>query len=360
MTSVTELWVNRENFRDTKIVTQESTPLLDGQIRVAIDKFGLTANNVSYALSGDQIGYWRFFPAEESWGKVPAWSIAEVTESRCHEIVVGERLWGFFPMSSELVLQPGSIREDSFTDETAHRRELSALYNQYRRTAGEPEILQQLEDERCLLFPLFLTSYVLLDYFIDNDYFGAEQLVIGSVSSKTGLGLACLVHQAPAPRPRVIGITSESNRDFVMSLGCCDELIHYGNESEIDATLTSAYVDMSGNGTLTDALHHHLSDKLVESCMVGATHWETARRGSDLPGARPTFFFAPGQIAKRDEEWGAGVLFAKASEASVKLAAQVKDQIRIERLTGAEAASQIWKDMLDSRVAPSRGIIVSL
>ena len=65
MTSVTELWVNRENFRDTKIVTQESTPLLDGQIRVAIDKFGLTANNVSYALSGDQIGYWRFFPAEE-------------------------------------------------------------------------------------------------------------------------------------------------------------------------------------------------------------------------------------------------------------------------------------------------------
>ncbi len=360
MTSVTELWVNRENFRDTKIVTQESTPLLDGQIRVAIDKFGLTANNVSYALSGDQIGYWRFFPTEESWGKVPAWSIAEVTESRCHEIVVGERLWGFFPMSSELVLQPGSISEDSFTDETAHRRELPALYNQYRRTAGEPEILQQLEDERCLLFPLFLTSYVLLDYFIDNDYFGAEQLVIGSVSSKTGLGLACLVHQAPAPRPRVIGITSESNRDFVMSLGCCDELIHYGNESEIDATLTSAYVDMSGNGTLTDALHHHLSDKLVESCMVGATHWETARRGSDLPGARPTFFFAPGQIAKRDKEWGAGVLFAKASEASVKLAAQVKDQIRIERLTGAEAASQIWKDMLDSRVAPSRGIIVSL
>lgn len=360
MTSVTELWVNRGNFRDTKIVTQESSPLLNGQIRVAINQFGLTANNVSYALSGDQIGYWKFFPAEKNWGKVPAWSIAEVTESRCQEIVVGERLWGFFPMSSELVLQPGSIREDSFTDETAHRRELAALYNQYRRMSGEPEILRQLEDERCLLFPLFLTSYVLLDYFIDNDYFGAEQLVIGSVSSKTGLGLACLVHQAPAPRPRVIGITSESNRDFVTGLGCCDAIIHYGNESEIDASLTSAYVDMSGNGTLTDALHHHLSDELVESCMVGATHWETDRRRSDLPGARPTFFFAPGQIAKRDKEWGAGVLFAKASEASVRLAEQVKDQIRIERLTGAEAASRIWRDLLDSRVAPNRGIIVSL
>ena len=360
MANVTELWVNRENFRDTKIVTHELTLLKEGQIRVAIDKFGLTANNVSYALSGDQIGYWQFFPAEENWGKVPAWSIAEVTESRCDEIAVGERLWGFFPMSSELILQPGSIREDNFTDETAHRRELPALYNQYRRTGGEPEILQQLEDERCLLFPLFLTSYVLLDYFIDNGYFGAEQLVIGSVSSKTALGLACLVHAAPAPRPKVIGITSEANRDFVMGLGCCDKLIHYGNETDIDTTRTTAYVDMSGNGPLTNALHHHLTDKLVESCMVGATHWETERRESDLPGARPTFFFAPGQIAKRDKEWGAGVLFAKASEASVKLADKVKEQIQIERLSGAEAASQIWEDMLDSRVAPNRGILVSL
>ena len=142
-----------------------------------------------------------------------------------------------------------------------------------------------------------------------------------------------------------------------MSLGCCDELIHYGNESEIDA-ITSAYVDMSGNGTLTDALHHHLSDKLVESCMVGATHWK--QLDGDLITRRQTYlFFAPGQIAKRDKEWGAGVLFAKASEASVKLAAQVKDQIRSERLTGAEAASQIWKDMLDSGLHRA-GIIVSL
>ena len=360
MTSVTELWVNRENFRETKIVSHAAQPLQSGEVRVTIDKFGLTANNVSYALSGDQLGYWKFFPAEEQWGKVPAWSMAEVIESSCEEISVGERLWGFFPMTSELVLQPCNIRDDNFTDGTAHRSELPALYNQYRRVQGEPEILQQLEDERCLLFPLFLTSYVLLDYFVDNDYFGAEQLVIGSVSSKTGLGLAKLVIESQRSKPKVIGITSETNVDFVRDLNCCDQVVAYGNESAIDATFPPAYVDMSGNGNLTNTLHNHIGDNLVESCMVGATHWETDRRGSDLPGAKPTFFFAPGQIAKRDKEWGAGILFSKASEESVKLAEQVKNQIKIERISGADAASEIWKDMLDSKVRPNRGIIVSL
>jgi hypothetical protein len=31
-------------------------------VLVAIERYALTANNVSYALSGEQIGYWKFFP----------------------------------------------------------------------------------------------------------------------------------------------------------------------------------------------------------------------------------------------------------------------------------------------------------
>ena len=360
MGSVTELWVDREDFRTTKIVTFAAPSLRTGEIRVSIEKFGLTANNVSYALSGDQIGYWKFFPGEKNWGKVPAWSIAEVVESNCENIAVGERLYGLFPMASELVLQPYKIKDDSFTDGTAHRGELPEFYNQYRRTQGESEILQQLEDERCLLFPLFMTSYILFDYLLDNDFFGAEQIVVGSVSSKTGLGLAKLVHESSEKKPKVIGITSQKNVGFVENLNCCGEVVTYGDELTIDPSLTTAYVDMSGNGTLTDALHDHIRDNIVESCMVGATHWETDRRGSDLPGVKPKFFFAPGHIAKRDLEWGPGVLYIKAGEESVKLLEQVKDQIKIERKLGAEVAAQIWTDMLDSNVSPTRGILISL
>ena len=57
-------------------------------------------------------------------------------------------------MASHVVLQPGDVRKGRFTDVTAHRTQLPALYNQYNRTAAEPDFLKPLEDERCVLVSL--------------------------------------------------------------------------------------------------------------------------------------------------------------------------------------------------------------
>jgi hypothetical protein len=358
MATVTEIWVNRKNYRETKIVEASAQSLADNQIRVKLEKFGLTSNNVSYAVSGDMIGYWKYYPAEDPWGKVPVWGIGEVIESNSDEIAVGERLYGFFPMASEVILTPGNVKPGGFTDVTPHRLELPALYNQYRRTQADPDFLQQMEAERCLLFPLFVTSFVLYDYLVDNDYFGADQVIIGSVSSKTGFGLAELLKQDGAKR--VIGMTSAGNLSFVKSLNCCDQAFVYGNESDIDTSLRTAYVDMSGNAQLTETLHNLLGENMVESCMVGATHWEKGGRAKDLPGAKPTFFFAPGQIAKRDAEWGPGVLWDKGSAAGAEIAKKISDKMSVELVSGAVAASDIWKAMLDNQVSPSRGLLVSI
>ncbi|MEO0466451.1 MAG: DUF2855 family protein [Pseudomonadota bacterium] len=360
MDATTELWVNRSNYRDTKIVTSDAVPLADGEIRVHIDKFGLTSNNVSYAVGGDFIGYWKFYLAEEGWGKVPVWGMADVVESNCVDVPVGERIWGFFPMASHAALTPGKVVAASFMDHTPHRRELPSLYNQYLRTSGEAEAMRSREDERCLLFPLFGTSFCLFDYLLDNEFFGAEQVLIGSVSSKTGFGLAQLLKEDGPASVSVVGLTSPGNVDFVNALGCCDQVVTYGNEGQVDAGKKAAYVDMSGNASLTRTLHTHLGENMVESCMVGATHWEAGGASGDLPGATPQFFFAPSQISKRNKEWGPGVFTQKASEASLKLAQLVSDQITVERIQGAEAASEIWKAMLENQVSPKRGIMVSI
>jgi hypothetical protein len=361
MTSNIELWVDREDLRETKVVQSDQQPLEDGQIRVAIDKMGLTANNVSYAVSGEMIGYWKYFPAEGRWGKVPGWAMADVVESRSDAVAQGERLYGFFPMASEVVLHPGHVADDFFMDAAPHRAELPALYNQYRRTKGEPDFLHPLENERCLLFPLFITSFVLYDYLIDNDFFGAQQVIIGSVSSKTGFGLAHLLKNDPNVSQKVVGLTSAGNVEFVESLACCDQIVTYDEKSAIDASLLTAWIDMSGDGPLTNTLHHMLGDKLVESCIVGATHWEAERkRDKDLPGAKPTFFFAPGHIAKRDAEWGQGEIWRRGSEAGAEIAKSISDQIRVEHVSGAQPVARIWCDMLDNKVSPSRGIMISI
>lgn len=358
MAKVTEIWVNRGNYRETKIVETSAQSLSGDQIRVKLDKFGLTSNNVSYAVSGDMIGYWNYYPADDPWGKVPVWGIGEVIESGLDEFAVGERLYGFFPMATEVILTPGRVRPGSFMDVTSHRSELPALYNQYSRTQADPEFLQKMEAERCLLFPLFITSFVLYDYLVDNDYFGADQVVIGSVSSKTGFGLAELLKKDGAKK--VIGMTSAGNVAFVESLGCCDQVLIYGDEGDIDTSFRAAYVDMSGNAKLTETLHTLLGDNMVESCMVGATHWEKRGGTKDLPGAKPTFFFAPGQIAKRDAEWGPGVLWNKGNAAGAEIAKKISDKMSIEVVVGAEAAADVWNAMLDNEVSPSRGLLVSI
>lgn len=328
---------------------------------MSIDKMGLTSNNVSYAVSGDDIGYWHYFPAAGGWGKVPGWAMADVIESKSDDIAVGERLWGFFPMASEVVLGVGKVAPDSFMDPTAHRRELPALYNQYRRTGGEPDFMQALEDERCLLFPLFITSYVLYDYFLDNELFGAEQIIIGSVSSKTGFALAHFLKQDAKVDAKIVGITSPANVPFVEDLGSCDQIITYGDEVKISANLRSAWVDMSGNGELTERLHHLLGANMVESCIVGATHWEGDRSYSDkLPGAKPTFFFTPARVAKRNKDWGEGVLANRGAMASAGVATAIKDKLEIERVSGAGEVAAAWLAMLDNKISPNRGLMISL
>ncbi|MFT5032400.1 MAG: hypothetical protein ACI89D_001303 [Bermanella sp.] len=362
MTQVTELWVDRTDYRKTKVVTEDVRPLHQGEILVAIDKFGLTANNVSYALSGDMIGYWKFYPAQDNWGKVPVWGCANVVESQCDDVKVGERLWGFFPMASHTILQPGKIAASHFRDVAKHRAELPGptLYSSYQRTQVEPEFVQQFENERCLLFPLFATSFIIYDYLIDNDFFGAKQVIVGSASSKTGFGLAMMLHDDPAVSQKVVGITSARNQAFVDSLACCDQISLYGDESQIDNTLRAAYVDMSGDAKLTTALHTHFGDNMVESCMVGASHWDGGGKVGNLPGANPTFFFAPAQIAKRDKDWGPGKAMTKAMEASFKVASKVKDSIQVEWINGADEVNANWQALLDNEIPGSTGIMASM
>lgn len=360
MTQLTETWVNRKDYRDTKTVKGELPVPAQGEVLVAIDKFGLTANNVSYALSGDAIGYWDYYPAEGDWGKVPVWGCANVIASESDDIEVGERLWGFFPMASHTKLKPGRIIAEQFSDQTDHRQELPRLYNTYRRTQAEPAIAQQFENERCLLVPLFTTSYVLYDYLLFNNLFGAEQIIIGSASSKTGFGLAKMLHDDPKVSAKVVGITSPSNKSFVENLKGCHQVVLYGDEQQIDNTLASAYIDMSGNTGLTTTIHQHLGDNIVESAMVGASHWEARGKLEQLPGAKPTFFFAPTHIGIRDAEWGPGATMMKGMEHSIKLAVELKDLINVEWIKGAGSLQQTWLELLDNKVAANRGLMVSL
>lgn len=362
MVQITEIRVKRGDLRTAERHAYEARALQPGEFLVEIDKFALTANNVTYGVAGDMIGYWKFYPVDETWGIIPVWGYATVVKSEHEDVQPGERFYGYYPFASHAILKAGAVKPSGFAETSDHRHGLPMVYNQYNNTKAEPDALRAMEDERSLFFPLFITSFLIADYFKDNDYFGAEQVLIGSVSSKTGFGAADCLKNDEASNVQVIGLTSPGNVDFVRNVNVCHDVVSYQQATAVlDKTLKTAYVDMSGNAALRRSLHEHFRDNLVEDCAVGITHWESAgERDTDLPGAEPKMFFAPSQIEKREKDWGPGVVFARAMEASVAMAERAKGSINIEQITDADEAAALWTALVENKVSPKRGLMVSL
>ena len=353
--------VDRDDYRHTLTAPASPAELADGQVRLRVDAFGFTANNITYAAAGDLIGYWAFFPAPDlgddtKWGRVPVWGFADVVESRSDAVAEGERLFGYLPMSTELVIEPSHLSEGSLSDGSAHRAQLPPVYNRYMRCGADPGYDQALEAEQMLYRPLFFTSFLIDDFLADNDFFGADTVILGSASSKTAFGTAHLLAQRDGLR--VVGLTSPGNVAFVDGLGCYDEVVTYDDIATL-ATGPAAFVDMSGSASVVRAVHEHFGDDLLHSAIVGLTHWEDRVGGGDpLPGPAQSMFFAPTQIEKRGAEWGPGVVEAKLAEAWGPFIAKVSGWVTIDHQHGPDAVADVYTQMLEGGTAPDTATVL--
>jgi hypothetical protein len=367
--------VARSNLRQSRLVPDPDAPgarpLAEGQARLRIDRFALTSNNITYAAFGEAMKYWDFFPAgDAAWGCIPVWGFAEVVESRAEGVAVGERCYGYWPMGRYLVVQPARVGKHGFVDGAAHRSGLPAVYNQIQRCATDPSYVASQEAQQALLKPLFMTSFLIDDFLADAGFFGAGQVLLSSASSKTAFGTAfCLALRRGQPdAPRSVGLTSAGHLEFCRSLGCYDELRAYDTLGEMDRSLPSVYVDFAGNAALRRSVHEHFGDALRYSCSVGGTHWDELGGGRDLPGPRPTLFFAPAQIARRSapppEGWGPVELQRRMAAAWTAFMRPVNDPaqpwLRVRSARGAAAVQQACLDLLDGRVDARDGLILSL
>ena len=150
-----------------------------------------------------------------------------------------------------------------------------------------------------------MLSFLVDDFLSENEFYGARSVMLTSASSKTAFGLAHLLHKL-RKGIRVIGLTSAANADFVGSLGCYDEVVPYDHVTSLPSDRPVALVDMAGNSELRAKLHLHFGDQMKYSGRIGLTHRGALPDEPELPGARPTWFFAPDQICKRAKEWGPG------------------------------------------------------
>lgn len=357
--------VRRDRLADTRLITGPVPEPGPGEALLRVDSFALTANNITYGVAGDTIGYWQFFPAdggyEGGWGRIPVWGFGDVVRSNAAGVAEGDRYYGYFPMASHLLVRPERASERGFTDGAAHRAALPPVYNQYTRTAADPGYRADQEAMQLLFRPLFTTSFFLDDFLVDNDFFGAKTVLLSSASSKTSFGLAWLLHKNRRDRCRVVGLTAAGNAAFVEGLGCYDQVVAYEDLETLPREPT-VFVDMAGNAGLRARVHQHYADTLAYSCSVGATHWEQARLGDNapLPGPKPTLFFAPSQIQKRAKEWGPAGMAERTAAAWAPFVAEAQSWIEVHRQRGAEAVGTVYQQVLNNRARPSDAFVLSL
>ncbi len=350
--------VNKADWKQHRFDAAPAPAIGDGQVLFRVDRFAFTANNISYAVAGDLLGYWRFFPAPDGWGRIPVMGFADVVDSKHPGVAVGTRCFGFHPMSRYLVIEPSAVGAGGIVDGAPHRKGIAPVYNTYSPAAGDALYRPEHEDALMLMRGLFLTSFLADDFLADRG-FGEQAVVISSASSKTAIALGFLVSKTG--RARAIGLTSPRHLEFVRGLGCYDEVVPYDAIPSLDAARPAVYVDMAGSNAIRHSVHAHFGSQLRHSCTIGATHWEERSGGDEgLPGPKPEFFFAPGQIQKRSAEWGPHELQQRLASSWSDFRAFSEGWLKVKRSSGRDAVERVYEDTLEGRTDPQEGQVLSL
>lgn len=357
--------VKRDQLSETRFVEEALTEPGAGQAILRISSFAITSNNVTYGVVGERMNYWKFFPStggeEQNWGRIPVWGFAEILDTQVEGLREGDRFYGCYPMASHVVVRPDSVTNLGFVDAIHHRKDLPPFYSEYRRTDTDPSYSDHNEGLQMLYRPLFLTSFLIRELLTENSFFGASRVLVSSASSKTSMCLAWLLKNQQVQDIEVVGLTSSRNLDYVKTNGVFDGVIAYEDIESLDGTL-SVFVDMAGNAKVRSDLHGHLQNSLKYSCAVGAAHWNAARfsGNGELPGPKPTLFFAPAERDNLRSVLGQAVLEGRIADVWERFASQVGDWIWVRQDRDEAAIRKNYLDMVNNKISPDTGLIASL
>lgn len=338
--------------------------LTPGDVLVRVEKFGLSANNVTYAVLGKSeiVNYFDFFPTEQTgWGRVPVWGMGTIAASNHPELAHGERMYGYFPLARYARLRPARPTAFGFEVE---RSGLPAVYNQYALTRSDPFDLRAQEDAMIVFRPLVLTSILLDDFIADgHGYFGAESVVIASASSKTSFALAFMLSRRPGRA--VVGLTSARHAPFVSGLGLYTRVVTYEELGDLASDATAVFVDVAGNAGVMKSVRERLGSNLKATITVGLSHWDKAGRVpaavETSGGGQPTlFFFAPAWVEKRLADWGAAALGQKIGAAWHEFMSGTGKRVHIVRSEGRKAVASVYTSMVGGQCGPDEAHVLSL
>lgn len=320
-----------------------------------VERFGFSANNITYALLGDRVGYWSFFSSSDGWGRIPVWGYLRASHSHVSGIDERRRAFGFCPMSTHLLARPGRITGSGFVDSAGHRAPLPAAYNTYSWLDTDPAYAWELEDQLLVLRPLFWLSFMLDDLLANEETLDGRSVWITSASSKAAIGTA---HLLAARGVDLIGLTSAANLDFVTGLGLYSE-VHSYDHIPAEAAAPVVVIDLAGSRPLRESVEQRLGRSRTRTLVAGITHRDATAADSDRSGERISFVFVPELMRRRVGELGWAELNHRYCLALHDFAARSRDWLKIEVARGPAELRATYLRTLQNAGRPDRAVVFS-
>ncbi|KAJ7312985.1 hypothetical protein DFH08DRAFT_896371 [Mycena albidolilacea] len=383
-----------EVSRDKAVIAAVAIPrhLPPNSILIKVDRFGFSANNITYQALGEQshFRYYDFHPAPETGdvspkthGLVPVWGFGTIVASSHPKILPGERIYGYLAPSRYLLVpvSPSDVNRHAFYVPRPHLPADRRPYNQIIRCAGDPEYTPTTlgEDLTMLYRPLFWTAYWFEDWIFSLGYRGATAFVISSASAKTAFCAAYLIGKRRSrgeTNVKIVGVTSKGNTAFTKGLSLYDEVVEYDSFKSALGQGKWVYVDVAGNGDFNKRLFAHFqtpeSGELVTSVALGMTTLAPAsEKATSLDWTTPTFtgsskvpaleqFFMVEWLDVRKHQLSLHEIFRRQKQAWTELMVDCIPWVRLEHVSGADEVKKAYDKIATSGFSPDVGFIWSL
>ena len=384
----------RDDLQDTRVLRDELPPLAPDEIRLRVDKVGLSANNLFYAQMGEApfLKFFAVYPLEESHkelANMPAWGVGTVIESNNNDFQQGEQYRGFLHMTN-VVQMKAKRTPEGFTAYGGKRDKLNQAYNGFLRieaNGASPIAGTGANSDLAMTSaPGASSGFILYELLKMRDFYSGNGVILTSASSKLSLATALLLQQErnTGSLEHVIGYTANANADFVRDTGLFDTVLGYDEGLPPTAGSRNNLVDVAGDS----AIYKRNKEQLVKAFAVGGTHADADASIFTAFGAtgfvkmfidmiapvsvknwasrnlspRLEMFFAPTVINELLAQWGREKMDAKSDAALTQFvdAALENGWITVKRCENLQDAQAAYKDIVTGQVPPSEAVVISL
>jgi uncharacterized protein DUF2855 len=343
-------------LHEVRVVEDALRPPGRGAVLLAVERFAVAANNLTYALLGDRLGHWAPFPAASpAWGRVPAWGHAVVVDGDPELAAPGTRWSGYLPMATHVAVR-AERHGDRLRAVASERAGMLPLYRDLSPLAAEPG---DGDREAVAVAMLTAVAATLIDDLVAAT--GAARVVVSSATSKTALTSALLLSRRGVD---VVGITSPAHVGAAERADVYAGVLTYDDIDSLAPSPEAVYLDVAGRPPVTAAVHARLGPALRRSVAVGGSH-RAAHTGpvpqSPPPPGPPVERF--NTAARRDElvaERGDRAVAELENRARTSVLDWAATHTAAPQTAGIDSAPAVWDRVARGVVAPLTTPVVAV